>query len=279
MRVVAVDWSGRATGERNHLWMAEMENGRPVSLQPASRVEAAARLEALAAQRSDIVVGLDFGFSLPAWFLRQHGFTRATDLWAAEEQLEDWLRRCPPPFWGRPGTRRPAGVELLRAAERALRPQPKSVFQIGGAGAVGTGSLRGMPVLARLRAAGFAIWPFDPPRLPVVVEMWPRLLTVPAVVKSREAARRNHPMVPEPWRVAATRSEDAFDAAVAAVGMHLRSAELAALPAWMLAAAPDLVLEGWVFGAPLPTGNASPDDEYLQQARDMTPAAAPVPNH
>lgn len=39
--------------------------------------------------------------------------------------------------------------------------RPTSGFQIGGAGAVGTGAVRGMPMLARLRAAGFAIWPFD----------------------------------------------------------------------------------------------------------------------
>ena len=42
--------------------------------------------------------------------------------------------------------------------ERALRVKgitPKSVFQIGGSGSVGTASLRGMPLLLRLRQAGF----------------------------------------------------------------------------------------------------------------------------
>ena len=37
--------------------------------------------------------------------------------------------------------------------------RPKSTFQIGGAGAVGTGSLRGMPHLLTLREAGCAVWP------------------------------------------------------------------------------------------------------------------------
>ena len=40
-------------------------------------------------------------------------------------------------------------------------------FQIGGAGAVGTGSIRGMPHLLTLARNGFGIWPFS--------EGWPRL--------------------------------------------------------------------------------------------------------
>src|SRR5207249_2347049 len=99
----------------------------------------------------------------------------------------------------------------------------KSVFQIAGAGAVGTGSLRGMPALLDLRAAGFAIWPFDPPRLPMAVEIYPRWLTG-RVNKSSPIARalylatrfgeENRALL----RTAAS-SEDAFDAAVSALRM------------------------------------------------------------
>jgi catechol 2,3-dioxygenase-like lactoylglutathione lyase family enzyme len=63
-------------------------------------------------------------------------------------------------------------------------------FQIGGAGAVGTGSLRGMQHLADLAHAGFSIWPFDRPGWPLAVEIYPRLFT-PGVVKSRHRARRH----------------------------------------------------------------------------------------
>src|ERR1035438_6219537 len=42
---------------------------------------------------------------------------------------------------------------------------PKSPFQIGGAGAVGTGTLRGIPELERLHEAGFRVWPFEEPAL------------------------------------------------------------------------------------------------------------------
>ena len=52
----------------------------------------------------------------------------------------------------------------------------KSVFQLVGNGQVGRGSVRGMPHLARLRAEGFAIWPFDGARDRLVVEIYPSLL-------------------------------------------------------------------------------------------------------
>jgi hypothetical protein len=127
------------------------------------------------------------------------------------------------------------------------------VFQIGGAGSVGTASLRGMPALHRLRLAGFAIWPFDPPRYPLAVELWPRLLTGP-VVKSNLAARRawlaanRLPLTPG-QRARAERSEDAFDAAVAACRAPAPWAE----PAWRVEPTDPVVqLEGWIWGVPLP---------------------------
>jgi hypothetical protein len=39
--------------------------------------------------------------------------------------------------------------------------RPKSVFQVDGAGTVGTGSLRGMPFLLQLEEAGFNVWPLE----------------------------------------------------------------------------------------------------------------------
>jgi hypothetical protein len=96
-------------------------------------------------------------------------------------------------------------------------------------GAVGTGSLRGWPVLRRLREAGFAVWPFDPPRLPAVVEIFPRLLTGP-VVKSRRDARERY-LASRAWPPEAAVSEDAFDAAVSALVMSAHTASLATLPA------------------------------------------------
>jgi hypothetical protein len=64
----------------------------------------------------------------------------------------------------------------FRRTEREVRvpgTQPKSVFQLVGAGQVGRGSLYGMQALHRLTGAGFRIWPFDPPALPLAVEIYP----------------------------------------------------------------------------------------------------------
>src|SRR3954447_22413875 len=39
VRVVAVDWSGRLTGEQRHLWAAEVIGGRPAGLTGCTRTE------------------------------------------------------------------------------------------------------------------------------------------------------------------------------------------------------------------------------------------------
>lgn len=181
----------------------------------------------LATDRNDVVAGLDFAFSAPAWFLAERGVTSALELWklvAAEG--EGWLQACRPPLWGRPGKPRPELPAHLRRTELELSPA-KSVFQIGGAGAVGTGSIRGMPCLLRLQEAGFSIWPFDQPGWPRVVEIYPRALTGP--VHKRDVSARARYLeaidLPDALRRRAEASEDAFDAAVSALVMSAAQAE------------------------------------------------------
>ena len=234
IRTVAVDWSGAVTAPK--IWLAEARAGTLVRLERVRRrPEAIATLirlanEALTEGDGRLVVGLDFAFSMPAAFLRSRGLTSALALWQLVAQDgEAWLRSCEPPFWGKPGRRRPrddAGArfrETEAAVESVRGIRPKSVFQVGGAGAVGVGSLRGMPHLLELKDAGFSIWPFDPPAFPLAVEIYPRLLTR-AVFKSdpaerTEYMRRNWPGVTEPWLTPILGSEDAFDAAVSALVM------------------------------------------------------------
>ncbi len=260
MGVVAVDWSGRRTGERRYLWTAEAADGELVSLACGrTRAQLADDLVARAHADPGLVVGLDFSFSFPAWFLDQRGFATAPELWdAATRDGEAWLRDCAWPFWGRPGRPRPDLPQHLRATEAAIGEaaaggiRPKSTFQIGGAGSVGTGSLRGFPVLARLRRAGFAIWPFDAPATPpVAVEIYPRLLTG-AVVKSDGDARRahldhRHPGIEPALRDLALAGEDAFDAAVSAIVMSHHGGHLRALDA---IDDPVVRREGWVWAPP-----------------------------
>jgi hypothetical protein len=239
--VVAVDWSGRRSGERRYLWLAEAADGELLRLECGrTRDELVAELVARGSDDPPPVVGFDFSFSLPAWFLDREGHREAAELWAAAAaDGERWLRECPPPFWGRPGRRRPEHAGQLRLTEASIVAvggiRPKSTFQIGGAGSVGTGSVRGWPALLRLRAAGFAIWPFDESaRPPVAVEIYPRALTG-AVVKSDVSERirlldARYPAIPPELRDHAIASEDAFDAAVSALVMSRHERDLRALP-------------------------------------------------
>jgi hypothetical protein len=232
VRTVAVDWSGSVSARGRTTWTAEVAGGELVFLECGRTATALAELLIGWAERDpEMVVGLDFAFSTPLWFLRERGYATAHDLWRdAAVNADEWLRACAPPFWGRPQRKRPEltdGVSWYRATE-ALVPvvagtRPKSVFQVGGAGAVGTGSLRGMALLATLHDAGFSVWPFDPPHLPRVVEIYPRALTG-AVRKSDAAARRAY-LDARDWprnlslRELASSTEDAFDAAVSALVM------------------------------------------------------------
>lgn len=261
MKVVAVDWSGAADtrGQRSRIWSATVLGGRLTDLSNGrTRDEVVDFLVGQASSDTRMLVGLDFSFSLPAWFVRGLGVGDAGALWdlvAAEG--EGWLRDCRPPFWGRPGSTRPPVPCLYRSTESACRPvagiAPKSTFQVGGAGSVGTGSIRGMPHLRRLREAGFAVWPFDPPGRLTVVEIYPRALTGP-VNKSDRRCRTRYLRgwdMPEPFRRQAEGSEDAFDAAVSALVAYRHAPDVAALEP---AADPDVRLEGamWV-----PRGGAS----------------------
>lgn len=259
-------------------------NGAPgrVALEGGrTRVELAEWLIEMAEETPRMVVGIDCCFSFPAWFLEEHGCGTVFEFWrrAAEGKGEEWLHRecADGRFWGVTGSARTGkrpdefSGEGLRRMMRttdwenkiavrleggdADRAAPgvrdsmrgitaKSPFQIGGSGSVGTGSLRAMPVLVRLREAGFAVWPFDAPRLgadaaPLLVEMYTRLLTGP-VAKSNGVARRAYLLEKKKTDGAyaglgrgvvakACASEDAFDALVCCVEMVKRRDEFAGL--------------------------------------------------
>jgi hypothetical protein len=243
---LAVDWSGSASpaGQRRHIFVASWHEGVVTLENGYTREEVCDLLLSMARQTPELVVGLDFAFSFPAWWLLEQGCEDAVALWQlAAKNGERWLHEGSEPFWGRPGRPRPDGHRApgwrgFRLTDRTLRVidcaiQPKSPFQIGGAGAVGTGSIRGMPILARLHQEGFRIWPFQEAKLPLALEIYPRLFTG-AVVKSSGKARAAHlqqprfATLPAEIRAKATASEDVFDALCSVLGMvehaeHLNS--------------------------------------------------------
>jgi len=259
---IAVDWSGALTGERQRIWLAEAcadgPSGPRLARLEQGRDRPATIQELIESARRDprLVVGLDFAFSGPAWFLARVGATSARALWElVAREGERWLAESPKPFWGRPGVRCPTfddahpawrATESETVRERGIGP--KSVFQIGGAGSVGTGSLRGMPYLATLQDAGFSIWPFDPPHLPMAVEIYPRQLTGP-VNKSSGVARALYLQArfadqPRELLRLAESSEDAFDAAVSALRMQRHTRQLLRGP---VAYMPSEALEGRIW--------------------------------
>ena len=246
-RVIAIDWSGRrGPDQKRAIWLAEADFGRLERLESGrTRQEVTEHLIGESLRDPDLIVGLDFAFSLPAWYLLEQGLT-ARGLWnlLAEDALTpamrhvglaNWMNEPEPPFWTTATAHQLlAPHQKFRRTEREVSgrsSQPKSVFQLVGAGQVGRGSLYGMQALQQLSRAGYKIWPFDPPGRPMAIEIFPRLLTGP-VRKSSAAEREQYveglSLTSDQHRLAAS-SEDAFDAAVSALSMASAVEELAAL--------------------------------------------------
>lgn len=208
--------------------LVRLESGR-------SRRELIRHLVELAREDRSTIVGLDFAFSFPAWFLGGRGIGTARELWErVREEGEGWLERREPPFWGWPGSRKPRVPDHFRVTEREAASvagsQPKSTLHVQGAGTVGTGSLRGMPYLLELSDGGYSIWPFERPQLPVVIEIYPRLLTGDVRKSSSEEREayldQEYPGLKAELRAAAIASDDAFDAAVSALVMARHADQL-----------------------------------------------------
>lgn len=226
-----------------------LENGR-------DRAAVIDQVISCAREEPRTVVGLDFAFSLPAWHLRERGFASAPALWAcatdkAARGDPGWPRALPEPHWGPRVRRMP---DVLRGPEGRLRrfrvtdreestsgARPMSPLQLSGPGSVGAQALHGMAQLPRLRAAGLAVWPFEEPRLPMVVEVFPRLLAhglggAPvrrlrgAAFRAAVVAALGPALGVREHRAWAADNQDAFDAAVAAIALWEGRARLAALP-------------------------------------------------
>ncbi|HEX4489730.1 MAG TPA: DUF429 domain-containing protein [Acidimicrobiia bacterium] len=235
---IAIDWSGDRTprGQQARIVAATVRDGRVVEVRGGrTRAEV---FDALRDVNRPALVGLDFSFSVPAWFAREHACATVDDVWAlVAAHGETWLRDCPRPFWGPAGTRCGIPVDArFRVCEAQLRAQgrqPKSIFQLRGAGAVATGSLRGMPGLARLRADGIAVWPFDAMGDRAVFEVYPSLYakvaTNDAEGRAGHLERFGADVLGAREREAAIATDDAFDAVVSALAMWERRVELRAL--------------------------------------------------
>jgi len=209
-RVVIVDWSAAGVPKRGRdsIWIGVADGTGLTLANPATRAEAEARLLALAretlAAGQRLLIGADFNFGAPQGLAR-HLTGRAEGLalwdWFAARVTDDATNRTgyravaaainatlpgDGPFWGNgtraevPGLPRrkpalPEGLTEHRATDlygRAVGFNPKPIWQLAGAGAVGAQSLTGIPAFHRLRRAlgdRSAVWPFEGPETPVVL--------------------------------------------------------------------------------------------------------------
>ena len=245
------------------IYVAEAEGNNLVRLMNGlTRPEAITMLVQEIEAGGPIVIGLDFAFSFPQWYLEYRNLGNVCELWnLAQEEGEEWLDGGTWPFWGRPGQyrRRPANLQpCLRFRQTECDhapPQPQSVFKIAGTGHVGTGTIRGLPELARLHAARAAIWPFDDlqPSSPMVVEIYPRWFygnnvtnnwTVEGRNSRRNCLERHYAYLDRHWLDTMIGSPDAFDAGVSALVMSAHAVQFHRLPE---AGQPPRSLEGAIW--------------------------------
>jgi molybdopterin-guanine dinucleotide biosynthesis adapter protein len=213
-RVIIVDWSGKATRSpakesKDSIWIGMAEDGgdtQPIYFR--TRAEAEAWLAERLAEGGRQLVGFDFPMGYPAGFARRmigQDNARVLHGWLAERVIDrtdnsnnrfevaEGINRQlggTGPFWGRPkewsGTHLPyfktvdypsLGLPEKRQVERE-NPPAKPVWQLLGAGSVGSQALLGIPVVHRLAlATGAAVWPFEAPRDLTLAEVYPSLLS------------------------------------------------------------------------------------------------------
>ena len=248
VKCIAVDWSGAIDEDKQleGIWLAVAESDSLVRLKNGlTRDEVIATLVTEIKAGGPVFIGLDFAFSFPQWFFDSRQLESGNDLWKlAASEGEKWLTGETWPFWGKNNTKyqkRPEDLEdhlrFRQTDEDHRNSGIKSVFQIAGVGAVGTGTIRGLPKLSRLQEAGAAIWPFDVPKPggPNVIEIYPRLfygnnvennMSVPGRDSRKAYLEQRYSCLDRHWRDIMIGSDDAFDAGISALAMSAHAKEL-----------------------------------------------------
>lgn len=269
--VVIVDWSAKATPSparpsKDAIWVGVRRAGHAQSRYFRTRQAAEVALgdlledERTAGRR--VLAGFDFAFGYPAGFAaRLTGQDDARSVWAwlaghirdtdrnetnrlqVGGQINAVFAPARGPFWGRPAAQDVAhlpftkdvdyaaiGLSERRAIER-LMPGAKPVFQLMGAGSVGSQALTGLPMIHRLQQrTGCAVWPFDAiaGAALVLAEVYPSILN--AAVAHDAAPIKDEAQV----RLLAQ--------SLWALGRHGQLAPLFDVPS-------EALTEGWILGA------------------------------
>jgi precorrin-8X/cobalt-precorrin-8 methylmutase len=237
--VVIVDWSASSIPKRgpDSIWIGRAWSVSAEAMNVATRGQAlrvlVEQIVDLARAGRRVLVGFDFPYGYPrgtadrlglrdedgdeAPWLRMwnelatlvtDGPTNANNRFEVAAELNQ-RGAC---FWGKPATvaadvppkKQPFTLPELRATERLLRSgarYPKSVWQLSGAGSVGSQALVGIPVVKAVRfdvrlADLSAVWPFETgfnlPRDVQVVhaEIWPGVIQPDATAHAVADARQ-----------------------------------------------------------------------------------------
>ncbi len=102
IRCIALDWSGahREHSQLQTIYVAEAEGNNLVRLRNGlTRTEAIALLIQRIRKGSPVVIGLDFAFSFPQWYLEYRHLDNIRELWNLTRQRgEEWLKGKTCPF-------------------------------------------------------------------------------------------------------------------------------------------------------------------------------------
>ena len=82
-RAIAIDWSGALNPNKpkRKIWAAVAVGSRLDALLPQDSRKAAIGWLIKQLEQPNTIAGLDFAFSMPAWFVREHGCDKAIDFW------------------------------------------------------------------------------------------------------------------------------------------------------------------------------------------------------
>ncbi len=212
-RVIVVDWSGRAArsparASKDAIWIGMQTDGQADQVYCRTRFEAEAMLRQALAEGGRQLVGFDFPMGYPAGLARHltgqdsaralHGWLaghitdapdNANNRFEVAASINRQLGGPSGPFWGCPNTRPMPDLPSLKTVDYAAlglaekrqvereNPPAKPVWQLLGAGSVGSQALLGIPVVHRLaQSFDAAIWPFEAPRNLTLAEVYPSLL-------------------------------------------------------------------------------------------------------
>lgn len=267
--IITVDWSGGhqrpVTPSADAIWASVWRYGvqeKPMYFRNRQLVEFWLRVtleEELKFGRR-VFVGFDFAFGFPEGFAS--ALTGKDDPLALWGWLEDHIMDTPKannrfevaglmnapfdgvgPLWGNASSTDVAGLPrkgndrtcTAFAEKRQVETRTKGAFpvwQLAGAGAVGSQTLMGLPVLERLRhrfGGKVSVWPFEPLDTPIAfVEVWPSLYADEIANNADVHTVKD------------------------AVQVHTLTQIIAAMDAQTLGATLDVPpnREGWIFGVP-----------------------------